>query len=149
VQRRRRCVRCTRRAAKEHDVPFHHNLDHFLDEYIAAAGISGDANGSRLSVSNDNAQVRHSLRFGTVARAGKSRAPASASPTRSATSLPPGHRCGKRLEKAAKAQRGHDSRECFLIKGFQARTAEIRQPDFALGFRVDRRAESLSAPLPP
>jgi integrase/recombinase XerD len=30
---------------KEHDVPCHHNLDHFLDEYIAAAGIVGDPNG--------------------------------------------------------------------------------------------------------
>jgi integrase/recombinase XerD len=42
--------------------PFHHDLDHFLDEYIAAAGISVDANGyrQRLSVLNDDAQVGHS-----------------------------------------------------------------------------------------
>jgi hypothetical protein len=36
-----------------------------------------------------------------------------------------------------------------LIKGIQARTAKIRQPDSALGFRVDRRAELPSAPLLP
>jgi integrase/recombinase XerD len=30
---------------EEHDVPCHHNLDHFLDEYIAAAGIAGDTTG--------------------------------------------------------------------------------------------------------
>jgi hypothetical protein len=28
---------------KEHDIPCHHNLDHFLDEYIAAADIAVDA----------------------------------------------------------------------------------------------------------
>jgi integrase/recombinase XerD len=34
-----------RKRGKEHDVSCHHNLDHFLDEYIAAAGIAGDVNG--------------------------------------------------------------------------------------------------------
>jgi integrase len=33
------------KGGKEHDVPCHHNLDHFLDEYIAASGIASDANG--------------------------------------------------------------------------------------------------------
>jgi integrase len=33
------------KGGKEHDVPCHHNLDHFLDQYIAATGIAGDANG--------------------------------------------------------------------------------------------------------
>jgi hypothetical protein len=36
-----------------------------------------------------------------------------------------------------------------MIKELQARTAEIHQLDFGSGFRVDRRAESLLAPLPP
>ena len=27
---------------KEHEVPCHHNLEQYLDEYIAAAGIAGD-----------------------------------------------------------------------------------------------------------
>jgi integrase len=45
VQGRRRWVRLHEKGGKEHDVPCHHNLDHFLDEYIAAAGIAGDPNG--------------------------------------------------------------------------------------------------------
>jgi integrase/recombinase XerD len=45
------------KGGKEHDVPCHHNLDHFLDQYIAATGIARRR--QRLSVSNDNAQVRH------------------------------------------------------------------------------------------
>jgi integrase len=38
-------VRLHEKGGKEHDVPCHHNLDHFLDEYIAAAGIADDAGG--------------------------------------------------------------------------------------------------------
>jgi integrase len=45
VQGRRRWVRLHEKGGKEHDVPCHHNLDHFLDEYLAAAGIAGDADG--------------------------------------------------------------------------------------------------------
>src|SRR6201988_3683161 len=45
VQGRRRWVRLHEKGGKEHDVPCHHNLDHYLDEYIAAAGIAGDADG--------------------------------------------------------------------------------------------------------
>ena len=45
VQGRRRWVRLHEKGGKEHDVPCHHNLDHFLDQYIAATGIAGDANG--------------------------------------------------------------------------------------------------------
>ena len=33
------------REERQGDVPCHHNLDHFLDEYIDAAGIVGDLNG--------------------------------------------------------------------------------------------------------
>jgi hypothetical protein len=42
VQGRRRWVRLHEKGGKEHDVPCHHNLDHFLDEYIAAADIAVD-----------------------------------------------------------------------------------------------------------
>jgi integrase len=45
VQGRRRWVRLHEKGGKEHDVPCHHNLDHFLDEYIAAADIAVDATG--------------------------------------------------------------------------------------------------------
>jgi integrase len=40
VQGRRRWVRLHEKGGKEHDVPCHHSLDQFLDEYIAAAGIA-------------------------------------------------------------------------------------------------------------
>ena len=45
VQGKRNWVRLHEKGGKEHDVPCHHNLDHFLDEYIGAAGIAGDAEG--------------------------------------------------------------------------------------------------------
>ena len=45
VQGRRRWVRLHEKSGKEHDVPCHHNLDHFLDEYIDAAGIARDVDG--------------------------------------------------------------------------------------------------------
>jgi site-specific recombinase XerD len=45
VQGKRNWVRLHEKGGKEHDVPCHHNLDHFLDEYITAAGIAGDAGG--------------------------------------------------------------------------------------------------------
>lgn len=45
VQGRRRWVRLHEKGGKEHDVPCHHNLDQFLDEYLAAAGTAGDRDG--------------------------------------------------------------------------------------------------------
>lgn len=30
---------------KEHEVPGHHNVDHFLDEYLETAGIADDLDG--------------------------------------------------------------------------------------------------------
>jgi integrase/recombinase XerD len=33
------------KGAKEHELPCHHNLEKYLDEYIAAAGIAGDPEG--------------------------------------------------------------------------------------------------------
>jgi site-specific recombinase XerC len=45
VQGRRGWVRLHEKGGKEHEVPCHHNLEHYLDEYIAAAGIAGDPDG--------------------------------------------------------------------------------------------------------
>jgi site-specific recombinase XerD len=45
VQGRRGWVRLHEKGGKEHEVPCHHNLGKYLDEYIAAAGIAGDADG--------------------------------------------------------------------------------------------------------
>jgi site-specific recombinase XerD len=45
TQGRRRWVRLHEKGGKEHEVPCHHSLDQILDDYLAAAGIAGDANG--------------------------------------------------------------------------------------------------------
>lgn len=39
-------VRLHEKGGKEHEVPCHHTLGQFLDDYIAAAGIAGDADGA-------------------------------------------------------------------------------------------------------
>ncbi len=45
VQGRRGWVRLHEKGGKEHEMPTHHNLDHYLEEYIAAAGIAQDRKG--------------------------------------------------------------------------------------------------------
>ena len=42
VQGRRGWVRLHEKGGKEHEVPCHHNLERYLDDYIAAAGIAED-----------------------------------------------------------------------------------------------------------
>lgn len=45
VQGRRGWVRLHEKGGKEHEMPTHHNLDFYLEEYIAAAGIAQDGKG--------------------------------------------------------------------------------------------------------
>ena len=45
VQGRRGWVRLHEKGGKEHEVPCHHNLEQYLDEYIAAARIADDPDG--------------------------------------------------------------------------------------------------------
>jgi len=45
VQGRRGWVRLHEKGGKEHEMPTHHNLDCYLEEYIAAAGIGQDRKG--------------------------------------------------------------------------------------------------------
>jgi site-specific recombinase XerD len=45
VQGRRGWVRLHEKGGKEHEMPTHHNLDLYLEEYIAAAGIAQDRKG--------------------------------------------------------------------------------------------------------
>ena len=45
VQGRRGWVRLHEKGGKEHEVPRHHNLEKYLDEYTAVAGIASDPDG--------------------------------------------------------------------------------------------------------
>ena len=45
MQGQRGWVRLHEKGGKEHEVPCHHNLEKYLDEYIAVAGIAHDHNG--------------------------------------------------------------------------------------------------------
>ena len=45
VQSRRGWVRLHEKGGKEHEMPTHHNLDHYLEEYIRVAGIGEDRKG--------------------------------------------------------------------------------------------------------
>jgi site-specific recombinase XerD len=45
IQGRRGWVRLHEKGGKEHTMPAHHNLDRYLEEYIAAAGIAQDRKG--------------------------------------------------------------------------------------------------------
>jgi integrase/recombinase XerD len=45
VQGRRGWVRLHEKGGKEHEMPTHHNLDHYLEEYITAASIAQDRKG--------------------------------------------------------------------------------------------------------
>ena len=42
VQGRRGWVRLHEKGGKEHEMPTHHNLDRYLEEYLVAAGIAAD-----------------------------------------------------------------------------------------------------------
>ena len=45
VQGRRGWARLHEKGGKEHEMPTHHNLDHYLEEYIRVAGIGDDRKG--------------------------------------------------------------------------------------------------------
>lgn len=62
IQGRRGHVRLHEKGGKEHEVPCHHKLEQFLDEYIAAAGIAGDLDGPLFRTS-----------YGTIGQAERNR----------------------------------------------------------------------------
>ena len=45
VQGRRGWLRLHGNGGKEHEMPAHHNLDRYLEKYIAAAGVADDRKG--------------------------------------------------------------------------------------------------------
>jgi site-specific recombinase XerD len=58
IQARRGWVRLHEKGGKEHDVPCHHNLERFLDEYIAAAGLAADPHGPLFRTSAEKKSGR-------------------------------------------------------------------------------------------
>jgi integrase/recombinase XerD len=52
VQGRRGWVRLHEKGGKEHEMPAHHNLDRYLEAYIAAAGIAQDRKGPFFRTTN-------------------------------------------------------------------------------------------------
>ena len=86
VQGRRGWVRLHEKGGKEHEVPCHHTLEKYLDEYISAAGIAGDSDGPLFRTAPGHAGIlkrsamwqqdayrtvqRHSLAAGIETRIG-------------------------------------------------------------------------------
>jgi site-specific recombinase XerD len=61
IQARRGWVRLHEKGGKEHEVPCHHTLEKFLDEYIARAGIAGDAEGPLFRTTGRKTGDAHSM----------------------------------------------------------------------------------------
>lgn len=62
VQGRRGWVRLHEKGGKEHEVPCHHNLETYLDAYIAAADIARDQDGPLFRTSGRKTGTAHTLR---------------------------------------------------------------------------------------
>jgi integrase len=61
TQGRRGWVRLHEKGGKEHEAPCHHKLEAFLDEYIAAAGIAGDAGGPLFRTTGQRTGTSHRM----------------------------------------------------------------------------------------
>jgi integrase/recombinase XerD len=62
VQGRRGWVRLHEKGGKEHEVPCHHSLEQYLDEYIAAAGIAGDEDGPLFRTTGRKTGTQQAMR---------------------------------------------------------------------------------------
>jgi site-specific recombinase XerC len=64
VQARRGWVRLHEKGGKEHEIPCHHNLERYLDAYIAAAGIARDPKGPlfRTALGEASALTKNAMR---------------------------------------------------------------------------------------
>ena len=62
-QRRRLWVRLREKGGKAHSMPAHHNLELYLEEYIAAAGIAGDAKGPLFRTARGRSPVLQRARL--------------------------------------------------------------------------------------
>jgi site-specific recombinase XerD len=61
TQGRRGWVRLHEKGGKEYEAPCHHKLEAMLDEYIAAAGIAGDADGALFRTTGRSTGAMHRL----------------------------------------------------------------------------------------
>jgi site-specific recombinase XerD len=61
IQGRRGWVRLHEKGGKEHEVPCHHMLEKLLDEYLAAAGIAGDAEGPLFRTTGRKTGQAHAM----------------------------------------------------------------------------------------
>ncbi|MCB8883969.1 tyrosine-type recombinase/integrase [Acidisoma cellulosilytica] len=61
IQGRRGWVRLHEKGGKEHEVPCHHTLERFLDEYIAAAGIVDDMDGPLFRTTGRKTGAAHPM----------------------------------------------------------------------------------------
>jgi len=61
VQGRRGWVRLHEKGGKEHEVPCHHNLEQYLDEYIAAACIASDPDGPLFRTTGRKTGKQHPM----------------------------------------------------------------------------------------
>jgi integrase len=61
VQGRRGWVRLHEKGGKEHEVPCHHSLEQYLDEYIAAAGIADDPDGPLFRTTGRKTGEQHPM----------------------------------------------------------------------------------------
>ena len=62
VQGPRGWVGLHEKGGKEHEVPCHHTLEKYLDEYIAAAGIAGDPDGPLFRTTGRKTGKQHPMR---------------------------------------------------------------------------------------
>jgi site-specific recombinase XerD len=60
-QGRRGWVRLHEKGGREHEAPCHHKLEAYLDEYIAVAGIAGDANGPLFRTTGRSTGTAHRM----------------------------------------------------------------------------------------
>jgi site-specific recombinase XerD len=61
VQHRRGWVRLHEKGGREHDVPCHHSLERYVDEYIAVAGIADDPDGPLFRTTGRKTGKQHPM----------------------------------------------------------------------------------------
>ena len=105
VQGRRGWVRLHEKGGKEHEMPTHHNLDHYLEEHIAIAGIAADRKGPLFRTARGRSGE---LTFGGCSRSALPAA-TSASAWETVGDSHHRHRSARHLDQVALPARGGDS----------------------------------------